>query len=429
MPVSMTLQEIPIGSQYVSTIGSNDEADKNDFRVRIPLDGNGTGLTLSNITVSAGSVVAVRGEKSVWEATIRPPTTAQMLTITIAANAFDEGNVETTKDIRVSTSFPDTDAETPTELFDPNVNSINGIAVTPTRILLNRLDQDIYRYTHAGTEQTAERLAVGQSRLGKIDSINDSVISRSGSNYRRYSLSDGTLIESYVFSGFTREIVHTAYGVLAMYVSDFGLELLPYGKTAAADVIDIDAIGIGANSIAHQDGLIFIIDNAFGAPDNYALAKITAEDSVDFVKFLNIEENSSSFSNIRDIAIYRDTLYILEGASTDRRVYTLDIRPYRPLAKNTKTTIYPIFATNGDTIPLKQYCPDGKEFIFSVGFDKPTFLSINSSNEIAIASNAVTETTPVLVRCTGINYIDSADFSFYLIIMPALSSTWRTLTH
>ena len=84
-----------------------------------------------------------------------------------------------------------------------------------------------------------------------------------------------------------------------------------------------------------------------------------------------------------------------------------------------------MFATNGDTLPLSQYCPDGTEFTFSVGFDKPTFLSINSSNEIAIASNAVTETTPVLVRVTGINYIDSVDFSFYLIIVPASAPTWR----
>ena len=98
-----------------------------------------------------------------------------------------------------------------------------------------------------------------------------------------------------------------------------------------------------------------------------------------------------------------------------------------PSPKNTKTTIYPVFANEGDTIPLSQFCPDAKTITFATGFDKPTFLSINASNELEIASNAVTETQPVLVKLTGINYIDSADFSFYLIIVQAENPTVRAV--
>ena len=87
-----------------------------------------------------------------------------------------------------------------------------------------------------------------------------------------------------------------------------------------------------------------------------------------------------------------------------------------------------MFANEGDTIPLKQYCPDAHTITFGTGFDKPTYLSINADNELEIASNAVTETQPVLVRLTGINYIDSVDFQFYLIIVQAANPTVRDIT-
>ena len=95
------------------------------------------------------------------------------------------------------------------------------------------------------------------------------------------------------------------------------------------------------------------------------------------------------------------------------------------MTKNTKTTIYPVFATNGDTIPLKDYCPDADTLTFSVGFDKPDWLTINATGGLEIASDAVSETTPVLVKLTGINYIDSADFEFYLIVEVATAPVWR----
>ena len=112
MAVTITFTTIPIGSILTSTIASDEPESKNDFRVRIITSENGTGLTESDITFSTGaSLVELTGSKSVWEATIRPPETAAVITMTIAADAFTEGNAETSLDIRVSTSFPDTDAE------------------------------------------------------------------------------------------------------------------------------------------------------------------------------------------------------------------------------------------------------------------------------------------------------------------------------
>ena len=172
---------------------------------------------------------------------------------------------------------------------------------------------------------------------------------------------------------------------------------------------------------AHQNDLIYSYHEGSGNSDSVDLHQITETDTIDFVKWLNILLPTGTDAGNRFFAVYRDTFYIANQSG----VYTLDIRKYRPIAKNTKTTIYPIFANEGDTIPLSQFCPDAKTITFATGFDKPTYLSINADNELEIASNAVTETQPVLVRLTGINYIDSADFSFYLIIVPVSAPEWR----
>ena len=98
------------------------------------------------------------------------------------------------------------------------------------------------------------------------------------------------------------------------------------------------------------------------------------------------------------------------------------------MAKNTKTTIYPVFAKPGETIDLKQYAPDAGRIIFDVGYRKPSYLSINTDNELMIASNAVTETTPVYVALKAINHIDATEtgsFGFYLIIQADTAPVWR----
>ena len=55
MAVTITFITIPIGSILTSTIASDEPESKNDFRVRILLDGNGTGLEESDITFSTGA--------------------------------------------------------------------------------------------------------------------------------------------------------------------------------------------------------------------------------------------------------------------------------------------------------------------------------------------------------------------------------------
>ena len=417
---NLSIQEIPIGSQLVSTIGANDKPDKNDFKILIISDENVTGLTESGITLSAGAtLVSITGGNSVWEATIRPPTSAGTVTVTVAANAVAEGNPETSKSIRVSTSFPDADAEVPTSLFTHGFRNtqIEGITVTPTRIIIGRQPINtqimLQKYLHDGTAQTGETVSYTHSSIFNftgIDGVNGDILAR----HTRLREVSGLLEPVDTFSLNGSGIAHTRLGF--MRTSGRGeLSALPYGQTTIV-THDYDA-PISYSRIAHQDNLLYLnTSNEFG------LAEITDSDEIKFLSRLNIEEASNRFWF--DFAIYQDTLYMVSGD----RVSTLDIRPYRPVAKNTKSTIYPIFANEGDTIDLTQFSPDAERIVFDVGYNKPPFLTINSSNELAVASGAQT----CFVKLKAINRIDATEadsFGFYLIIRQAtVSPVWRDVS-
>ena len=435
MPVTFEILTDPIGSQFTQSIGADDPDDLNDFSCFIVASNNTTGLTIDDLSVSEGEVISVEGENSVYRAVVRPPESSEVITFTIAADAVTEGNDETDIDIRVSTAFPDDDAEMPTALFDPTDN-YTAIAVTPTRILLGRRNSsviNITKFEHDGTEDTT-LTASGLNNLQTVrslDYINGDILIRTDETtahairFLRYDLSDGALRFAILGSSVDRSITHTRLGYIINRNTTV-FRILPYGSESATDIVEIDATDIFPSpvfvgdfeNIAHQNDLLYLM----GPGDRKSgLAEIIDATTINFVRQLNIEGRSSASSTFRDVAVYRDTLYFISNDG----VFTLDIRPYRPMAKNTKTTIYPVFANEGDTIDLTQYAPDAEKIIFDEGFDKPDYLSINASNELVIASNAVTETTPVLVRCRGINYIDSAPFSFYLIIQPAENPVWR----
>ena len=405
----------PIGSQFTQTIGADDPDDLNDFPVLIIGNENVTGLAESSLSVSSGSVVSLTGEKNVWEATIRPPEFATIITLTIAADSVNEGNLETTQDIRVSILFPDTDAESPTLLF-----SETGLAitVTPTRIYTGTaLSPNIKSFLHDGTEQTSERVTVPFTNLTDIRSLdffnNTFLITLrfSGSSATRPFRVSATGSQIHLYtelrqtSGHT-PLMHTPSGIYRRNL------LLGYDQAPADTPTTLtgDIINGSAN-----DGNVIYELQAGTQP----VAEIVDTTELRVIGHLNIVAPPSP-----DAAIYRDTLYLL----TSSGVSTLDIRKYRPLSKNTKTTIYPVFANEGDTIDLTQYSPDAERIVPDVGFDKPDYLTFNTSNELVIDADAVTETHPVYIPLKAINRIDATEtgtFGFYLIIQQANTPIWR----
>ena len=384
---------IPLGSQLVKSIGANDKEDQNDFPVLFVFDGNITGLTEAGITLSAGAtLVSLEGRNSVWKAMVRPSQTAGTVTVTVVANAVTEGNAQTSKDIEVVTDYPATDAETPTLLFNHSqLNSAIGLAVSPTRIVAMRGGSNtanVAFFTHAGIHQTTEALTpsiVGTDK--RIEYFNDTLLIAGSQTYRspgRFSLTDLSEIERYAIPSTSGFIVHTRLGVIGIDNTRV-FYIQPYGTTAQDDRIEHQLpTEFGYRNIAHQDDLLYMADRGSGT-NIFALAEINDADGATYVSQLNINRPSGG---MRDIAIYRDTLYML--GVNNGNIYTIDIRKYRPVAKRTKTTIYPQFVEAGGRLDLTQFSPDAERFTFDVGFDKPPHLSINTSNELVVGSGAET---------------------------------------
>ena len=440
MPATVEIISIPIGSQFVRAIGANNPDDLNDFPVLFLFSENVTGLTEVGITVSmvdvggrrvsGASVVSLEGSNSVWQAMIRPrdgydrfnnqAVRTGVLTVTLAENAVAEGNPETSLDIRVSTQFPDVDAEVPTQLFTQA--SATGIAVSPTRILILRRATTrlfgITKFTHAGVEQTAEAASVSVSSnlssFMSLDYINGDLLVGSRGRYD----ADFNIVDS---SGVFNKVTHNRLGIIAIDFNANDLFITPYGETTRTLLNLAVSRFVTGSCLAHQGDLLY-----FASVPNQGdvVAEITDDYEINILRALNIDMGSI------DIAIYGDTLYSLNDrypTAPRYTVTTVDIRKYRPIAKNTKTTIYPQFIDAGGTLDLKQFSPDAERIVFDVGYDKPPFLTINNSNELAVGSGAQT----CLVKLKAINRIDATEterFQFYLIVRRVVAPVWRNVS-
>lgn len=426
----------PIGSQFTSAIQSGESEDKNDFSVFISWDSNVTNFTQSDCSVNNNaSIVSFEGENSVYTATVRPEADVEsVITFTIAADSVNEGNPLTTQDIRVSTSFPDADAEGLVSLFSHGVSSPGGITVTPTRILILRVrdgfgaNETLYKFTHAGVEQTSERVSdnFAEGAGGKIDYINGDIFIAgtgdpfSGELWR--SNQDLTNIEKIFGAGISGErlhsITHTRLGITGLFESA-NIWVYAYGDTATRiEYSTGDAAPSTNRGIAHQADLLYLPKGS----NSLTVAEIDADDNINILR----ETNTDAGVSLPDIAIYGDTLYALGNSA----VFTLDIRPYRPMAKNTKTLIHPIIITGDTTIDCTQFAPDAHTIIFDVGFDLPSYLSINNST-ITVDTSALTAPTTCFVMLKGINYVDATEtgtFGFYLVILPATAPVWKSVS-
>ena len=441
MPASIEILPIPIGSQLTRRITGNEPADKNDFKILIIGDVNMTGLNESDITLSVvserdgvitgASVVNLEGANSVWIATIRPPDTVgnysstAVLTVTLAANAVDQENAETSKDIRISTRFPDTDAETPTQLFAHGLGRVYGLTVTPSllKILADSpgfREYAVKSFRFDGTAVTLTEILKSTSDISPADfeyANGDYFFHTGGSGLRRYlsTLTTAGLTTfvsetiNYAIASNLGSIIHTRLGVAA------GINLVSplrnfiryksYDNKGNATELDMPLNTTGR--LAHQNDLIY----------GNTVYRITDTDELEYMRALNVNN-----LNLHKTS-HTDTLYLLNST----HVLSVDIRKYRPIAKNTKTTIYPIFAAAGDTIDLKQFSPDAERIVFDVGFDRPTYLSINARNKLVLGSGAKT----CFVKLKAINRIDATEtesFGFYLIIRQATPPVWRNVS-
>ena len=219
------------------------------------------------------------------------------------------------------------------------------LTVSPTRVIASRggdTTGSIVFFTHAGVQQTTETLLSNTTAITeRIEYFNDTLLIAGNQIYRapgRFSLTDLSEIERYAIPSTSGFIVHTRLGVIGVRstASTRVFYIQPYGTTAHDDRVEHQLpTEFGYRNIAHQDDLLYMAERGFST-NIFALAEINDADGATYISQLNVNRPSGG---MRDIAIYRDTLYML--GVNNGNIYTLDIHKYRPIAKRTKTTIYP----------------------------------------------------------------------------------------
>ena len=202
-------------------------------------------------------------------------------------------NAQTSKDIEVATNYPDTDAETPTLLFNhSNLTNASGLTVSPTRIIASRggdTTGSIAFFTHAGVQQTTETLTSSTTGIAeRIEYFNDTLLIAGNQFYRaagRFSLTDLSEIERYAIPATSGFIVHTRLGVIGIDNTRV-FYIQPYGTTAHDDRVEHQLpTEFGYRNIAHQDDLLYMAERGFST-DIFALAAIDEEDGATYVSQL-----------------------------------------------------------------------------------------------------------------------------------------------
>ena len=449
---------IPIGSQYIQNINpdNDDPEDRNDFKILLIFDSNVTGLTTAGFTLSfasgtyTASVIELTGENSVWMATIRPPqahsgspnyllATSAVLTVTLAADAVTEGLTGTlSTTIRISRSFPDTDAQALTKVCDlPSGYIYYGIAVQKDAFLITNTHANgsLVRYSRAGTLiETLDTNAANYQN--KISLFNDTLLV-SDTYSRRIHLDRNFSFDSLPFYRFSRFLIPTSRGILGYHsgASVNFVALLPFAKVASTDSDDLIDVEMTQNYLAActANDVIFFKTNR-----NLFVTRLTGPPETSSIQLIHLRDLNVNMigTSVVDIDIFGETLYAINDGSNE--IFTLDITHYLPVQDKTKFTIYPVFAGTGDTIDLTPYSPNAKRITFDVGFDKPSWLSINANNQLTIGNTAAvfgtgTKTVqPCLVKLKAFNYLDSTEtgsFQFYLVVMKTVAPTWKDVSN
>ena len=442
----------PIGSQLVQTIGNDDPEDVNDFKVYLVFSENVSLPDATKITLSSGAAIVqnsagnIQGSGCCYEFSVRPPQSAAVVTLTVATNAVTEGNPATTKSIRISTSFPDTDAENPTQTFFKTPDNWyvgRGIAAAEDHLLVSAEGSYDRRYLHYfkfdGTHIKTNNSTKNHSqsyRVYEIDYFNGKLLYRNATGGWGI-VQDLNTVYSYPVLGYNSYgLVHTRLGILSFQSNLFTIQ--PYDLDADVTTQAYDGnLSQSTGNLAHQDDIIYMYGSQSnpGANTYWSVIEITEQDTFQRIAPLNIRDQSDIPSGTTlgagltfdDLTILNDKIYLLNtpGQSSNYGigVHEIDIRKYRPTAKKTKMNIPPIFVDKGGTIDLRDFAPDGEQFFFDVGYDKPSFLSV-SGNTLSVSNSA----TPALVKLRSLNHIDSAPFEFYIIPIVTKTPVWESVS-
>ena len=449
---TVEILSIPAGSQFVQSTGYYDASNRyrsdasiNDFFLLLVFSENVIGLTADDLSFSftnsqaSATLLSLEGQHSVYIAKIRPSVHSTVMTVTLAANAVDQGNAQTTKTIRLSDTFPDTDAATPTTTSLPTANYF-GIAKTRDSIIVSYRDDKIAWITEDGTVEKEIPAPVN----GKLSYFNNKLILMDfwRSNQPKLINLDENYSETILNINHTSPYcVPTHYGILGEVLSQRYIYLVDYTTGGFTRVNVHRKPSTGSyncfGTSVQGNNIVFALEDmceVWTLDDTPELTRVGAMNIQYKTPDSSFQSNEYAFRYV-DIDIFSDTLWCVQriGSPYTSKLHKIDITEYLPVQEETKFNIYPVFASPGDTIDLTAYSPRASRITFDVGFDKPSWLSINANNQLTISNTAAvfgtgTKTVqPCLVKLKAYNYLDSTEtgsFSFYLVVMKAVAPEW-----
>ena len=447
-------------SRYVVPIGADAPEDLNDFAVRFEWSQAVSGFDIDDVSVSGGSLQAfVAFSDSYYEAVVRPPASgAGTLTVGVRANAVVGGNRLT------QASFSYSSAVRSTVVFDwgaalsllanEQSNTPVGLTVEASRYRILGIDASyaasIYALGSDGRRLTAEDITgvVGVGRTNRYIDANLSLVN--GLWFVNWHVQDSSNLRRDIFytygsrrgSGIWDEFRASAYGIDS---DAFGLAGQAEAKNAAysADINrwglffpsrangrvyarsfrgaqrNISGISVATDAMAASEPIVALGDRVyFGRASIGAYKAVSDSGALPVVaEKLNVAPTVES-----DIDVYGSgVFYTRPTANTN--LYRIDVSRYRSPA--VRPRIVPQFVVEGESLDLKHFVSGAERILFDSGYDTPAYLSIDSNQNLDVASGRVSDDTCVLVKLRAFSRSGETPFRFYLVVLKRKTPVWK----
>ena len=444
------------GHLYITEVTLGDLADKNDIVILFGFDGNATGFSIEDITLTAEdsndndisdevlfSVTRLSGKDggAVYAASLRPPGSGGNgdFTITVPADVVEEGNPETSLTVTYSDDFPDSEW---TELFsaDDNGNLYDQIVSMDSEKIYFRHDDEIHVYDWDGNQD---------------DDLTNTLLSEGVAlrlNANAYLVRNALKLEVVIDGGKTWEsasIIGTdpVANMQSLTLTKDGRLLVLHGPSGSHEIqlIPIEDIHIALLSQSDLSNKLYANISLLGGdlgdfPNN---TWYLASD----LNILYIEPRSTGDHYIQaygtEYGVIVDRRIPMAASLIDYAPVSLFIFQNRLFRYNTNNAleyinltdwqipqalnkIYPQKVLPGDRIDLRKFIKSASDITFDLGYKIPDWLSIEDNRWLNVASDAPADATSYL-RLIGINPIGASPFygcMFYVQVKADVIPTW-----
>ena len=485
------------------------DADRTDFEVLVIFDENVTGLTRGDFSVSVTltsgdsldserlpSIRNLRGENAVWAVTVRPHVTSPQfaennrsgtLTITLAANAVDQGNAETTLTLNHQTTLPVPAWESMFNLPSAGDTAYSIVSVDHTGVHViqssnmgfSNPTNTIKVFDWDGNEQTSKRVTLpGTTPSTTVEGTFIAGTQLMLTNVVRYSQgiyfaiygktayrfdgnsitwsddnwgSDSATVGAWAWTDDGRIIISMPGGSFAYIDADAVLESVrddidlneEFQSVSFASGISEDRFlpgGVSTSSggrlpryeysnwlrsplIVSGGGYTFLYQRELSRFFNRGI-------QVGVQRFIYAYKDGQQLRQatfpadryISSIYLNHPYLYALRDGIRIERWDTRNLEVPQVLPVPTPIQVRP-----GDTIDLEKYFTNADDVEFSVGYEKPTWLSLSDST--LTVSSSTPAPSSAWVQVNGINHHGLSDeLGFYIYIRPLLTPAWKDFT-